>query len=115
VYIVYESGRTLWLRERPERTAIGVVILALSVVVMPTLARAKRAIASALKSRALTSEAKQTSLCGYLSGISLGGVVLNALFGWWWADPLAALAMVPIILLEGVEGIRGRDSDCDCH
>ena len=73
---------------------------------MPILARAKHKVASALKSGALASEARQTSLCAYLSSIALVGVGANVLLGWWWADPLAALAMVPITGLEGVEGIR---------
>jgi len=90
------------------------VILVLSVLVMPVLARAKRRIARALHSRALEADAAQTSLCAYLSVIALAGVGLNAAFGWWWADPVAALAMVPIITLEGMEGLRG-DSECRCQ
>jgi divalent metal cation (Fe/Co/Zn/Cd) transporter len=92
-------------------------VLALSVVVMPLLARAKRRVARALASGALAAEATQTALCAYLSAIALAGVALNALLGWWWADPVAALAMTPIIAKEGVEGLRGRDScaDCACH
>jgi divalent metal cation (Fe/Co/Zn/Cd) transporter len=68
------------------------------------LARAKRRVALAMNSGALKSEATQTSLCAYLSAIALGGVALNALLGWWWADPLAALVMVPIIVREGLAG-----------
>ena len=109
VYVVVDSGRALLLRDHPERTVVGVVILALSVVVMPMLARAKQRIARAMGSRALESDAMQTSLCAYLSAIALGGVVLNAWLGWWWADPIAALAMVPIIAKEGFEGVRGED------
>ena len=75
-------------------------------VVMPILARAKRKVAMTLRSGALASEANQTSLCAYLSAIALVGVGANTLIGWWWADPAAALAMVPIIGLEGLEGIR---------
>jgi divalent metal cation (Fe/Co/Zn/Cd) transporter len=73
---------------------------------MPWLAKRKRAVAQALTSRALSSDAVQTALCAYLSGIALVGVALNALLGWWWADPLAALVMVPIIAKEGLEGVR---------
>jgi divalent metal cation (Fe/Co/Zn/Cd) transporter len=79
---------------------------------MPLLARAKRRVAEGLGSRALTADARQTSLCAYLSAIALAGVVLNSALGWWWADPLAALAMVPIIAKEGIEGVRGEPS-CD--
>ena len=106
VYVLYSSGKTLLLRERPERTAMGVAILALSVIVMPMLAQAKRRVAQGLSSSALRADARQTSLCAYLSSIALGGVALNALVGWWWADPIAALIMVPIIAGEGLEGVR---------
>lgn len=110
VYVLYEGAETLWRRARPESSVVGIAILTLSVVVMPLLARAKRKVARAMRSGALESEATQTALCAYLSVIALAGVVLNALLGWWWADPVAALAMVPIIAREGFEGIRGRDS-----
>jgi len=90
-------------------------VAAASLVVMPLLARAKRKVATALGSRALRSEAQQTQLCTYLSAILLAGLTLNALFGWWWADPTAALIMVPIIGREGVEALRGHDScNDDC-
>ena len=108
VYVLADSARTLWLRDRPERSLAGNVILAASVVVMPLLARAKRDVARRLSSRALDADATQTSLCAYLSAIALAGVALNALFGWWWADPAAALLMTPIIAREGLAGIRGE-------
>jgi divalent metal cation (Fe/Co/Zn/Cd) transporter len=111
-YVTLDSIASLWLHERPDRSAIGTLILALSVVVMPVLARAKRRVARALGSAALEADAKQTSLCAYLSVIALAGVALNALAAWWWCDPAAALAMVPIIAKEGIEGIRG-DRHCD--
>jgi len=112
-YVAYESVESLWTRSRPDRTVIGIAVLAASAIVMPLLARAKRRVAHALESRSLGSEAAQTSLCAYLSIIALAGVALNALFGWWWADPLAALAMVPIIAKEGLAGIRRRHA-ADC-
>ena len=111
-YVAVDSVLTLWNRERPEGSAMGVAILTLSVVVMPVLARAKRRVARQLTSGALEADATQTSLCAYLSAIALAGVALNALLGWWWCDPVAALAMVPIIAKEGVEGIRG-EPNCD--
>jgi len=112
-YVAYESVESLWTRSRPDRTLIGIAVLAASAIVMPLLARAKRRVARALESRSLGSEAAQTSLCAYLSIIALAGVALNALFGWWWADPLAALAMVPIITKEGLAAIRQRHpADC---
>lgn len=111
-YVVVDSANALVGREPPERSMVGLVLLALSAVVMPMLARAKRRVARAMTSRALESEATQTSLCAYLSVIALAGVALNAAFGWWWADPIAALAMVPIIAKEGVEGVRDK-AQCD--
>jgi divalent metal cation (Fe/Co/Zn/Cd) transporter len=115
LYVAYEAGSALWLHEAPRESLVGIALAAASVVIMPLLARAKRRIGVQLGSRALTAEARQTSLCAYLSAILLGGLVLNAWLGWWWADPVAALAMVPIIAREGVEGLRGEDTcpdDC---
>jgi len=104
-YIVYDSVESLWRREAPGRSIAGIAILTLSVIVMPILARAKRGIANALRSDALIGEAAQTSLCAYLSAIALAGVLLNAGLGWSWADPVAALVMVPIIAQEGFERV----------
>ena len=107
-YVAVDSAMSLWYREHPDRSAVGMVILALSVIVMPVLARAKRRIARALGSAALEADATQTSLCAYLSVIALAGVASNAIAGWWWCDPAAALVMVPIIVKEGVEGVRAK-------
>ena len=114
VYVAFESLRTLWLAEAPEESLVGILLASSSVIVMPLLARAKRRVAEGMSSGALASEAVQTMLCAYLSAILLVGLLLNALLGWWWADPLAALAMVPIIGREGWEALQGR-SDCGCH
>ncbi|MBM3907114.1 MAG: cation transporter [Gemmatimonadetes bacterium] len=117
LYVTVEATRALWNREAPDASPIGIALAAASVLVMPWLARAKRRVGQALGSRALTAEATQTSLCMWLSAILLAGLLLNAMLGWWWADPVAALAMVPIIAKEGVEGIRGAPScgdDCHC-
>lgn len=105
-YVCYESIMTLWERRVPDRSILGVAILLLSVIVMPWLASRKRQVAKELSSKALEAEAKQTSLCAYLSVIALAGVGLNTLLGWWWADPVAAMGMVPIITIEGLEGVR---------
>jgi divalent metal cation (Fe/Co/Zn/Cd) transporter len=113
-YVTYESINTLVAREEPDGSLVGVVLLAMSVIVMPLLARAKRGVAGALGSSALTADATQTSLCAYLSVIALVGVAMNTLLGWWWADPISALAMVPIIAWEGVEGLRGETACADC-
>ena len=111
-YVTVDSVKSLYLREESEGSWLGVIVLTLSVIVMPALAWGKRRVANEMQSAALKAEAKQTSLCAYLSVIALGGVGLNALFGWWWADPAAALCMVPIIGNEGVEALRARDSCC---
>lgn len=115
VYVLLDSAETLWRREHPRPTVTGLILLCLSVVVMPLLARLKKGVAIELGSRAMVSEAAQTSLCAYLSVIALAGVGLNAWLGWWWADPLAAILMVPIIAREGVEGIRGEAPCDDCR
>ena len=116
VYVLIDASRTLLARERPDESIIGIVVAVGSLVVMPLLARAKRRVAAQLTSSALTAEARQTEICTYLSAILLGGLLLNALFGWWWADPVAALAMVPLIAYEGLEAVRGRTVCADgCH
>lgn len=116
IYVVYDSVTTLIWRESPERSYLGIAILIVSLFVMPVLASSKRQVARQIKSRALEADSKQTDLCVYLSAISLGGLGLNALFGWWWADPVAALLMVPIIVNEGIEGLRGEKCCNDeCH
>jgi divalent metal cation (Fe/Co/Zn/Cd) transporter len=111
-YVTIESGLSLWNREEPRSSLAGILLAAASVIVMPLLARAKRGVAAQIASRALHAEAVQTELCAWLSAILLVGLVLNALFGWWWADPIAALAMVPIMIAEGREALRGEACSC---
>ena len=113
-YVGFDAVKALITREPPESSYIGIALAALSLVVMPLLARAKRRVAAKIKSRAMQADSRQTDLCAYLSAILLGGLLLNALFGWWWADPVAALIMLPIIAREGVEALRGETCD-DCH
>jgi divalent metal cation (Fe/Co/Zn/Cd) transporter len=114
LYIVYESSFALIRHQGAERSLPGVAIAAASVVVMPVLAKAKRRVAAGLGSRAMHADSRQTDFCMYLSAILLGGLLLNALAGWWWADPLAGLAMVPIIAREGVGGLRGNPCCGEC-
>jgi divalent metal cation (Fe/Co/Zn/Cd) transporter len=116
-YVAFDAVKSLVRREAPEASYTGIALAALSLVVMPLLARAKRRVAAGLSSRALHADSRQTDICAYLSAILLGGLILNALFGWWWADPVAALVMVPIITKEGIEALRGEQC-CDddaCH
>jgi divalent metal cation (Fe/Co/Zn/Cd) transporter len=107
VYVAVDSCWTLVKHEKPERSIPGIVVAAVSVVVMPLLAKAKRRVAAGIGSAAMKADSKQADFCGYLSAILLGGLVLHAALGWWWADPVAALVMAPIIAMEGVDGIRG--------
>jgi divalent metal cation (Fe/Co/Zn/Cd) transporter len=115
LYVLVDAARALYLREAPERTVAGIVVAGASVLIMPMLARAKRRIGIALGSRALVADAMQTSLCAWLSVIVLVGLGLNALLGWWWADPVAAILMTPIIAKEGIEGLRGEQHCDDCR
>ena len=110
-WVTFEASESLWLREVPATSYVGITIAVLSVLIMPWLARQKRRVASSLSSRALGADSRQTSLCAYLSAILLAGLVLNALLGWWWADSVAALIMVPIILSEGIEALKGEHCD----
>ena len=113
-YVTVDATQALYTRTAPDESLVGIVLAALSLAVMPLLAREKRRVALALGSGALVAEARQTLFCTYLSAILLGGLLLNAAVGWWWADPLAALVMVPIIAKEGLEGIRGRSAFANC-
>lgn len=117
LYIVYESATTLIGHEAPERSIPGILIAAVSVVVMPILARAKRRVAAGIGSGAMHADSRQTDFCMYLSAVLLGGLLLNAVVGWWWADPVAGLVMVPIITKEGIDGLRGKTCACEgtCH
>ncbi len=112
-YIAYESGIDLVSRRAPEHSVPGIILACVSLVVMPLLSRAKRSVGRALGSAAMHADAKQTEFCTYLSAILLGGLLLNAIFGLWWADPVAALVMLPIIAKEGIEALRGKScTDC---
>jgi len=116
-YISYDSILSLWRREPPEESWPGILLAAASLVVMPLLARAKRKVARSINSGAMRADARQTELCTYLSAILLGGLLVNALLGWWWADAAAALVMVPVIAREGVGALRGK-ACCEggaCH
>ena len=110
-YIGVAAARALWTRQPAERSVAGILIAVAAVIVMPWLGQAKRRVAARLNSAALHSDSKQADFCAYLSAILLAGLLLQAMFGWWWADPVAALVMVPIIAREGVQGIRGHECD----
>jgi divalent metal cation (Fe/Co/Zn/Cd) transporter len=107
-YVTFDATKTLMEKEQPHRSLIGIAISVLSLILMPLLAKAKRRTASQLNSAALHADSRQTSICAYLSAILVGGLLLNATLGWWWADPLAALVMVPIIVQEGRGALKGE-------
>jgi Predicted Co/Zn/Cd cation transporters len=116
-YVGFDSIKSLIRREAPEESLTGIILALVSLIVMPLLVRAKRRVARGISSKALMADSKQTELCTYLSAILLGGLLLNALLGWWWADPIAALVMLPIIVKEGIEASRG-ETCCEegaCH
>ncbi|HEV2117245.1 MAG TPA: cation transporter [Terriglobales bacterium] len=107
-YVVFDSIKGILVREAPQESLFGIGVAIASLIAMPLLARAKRQVARQLNSGAMRADSRQTDFCFYLSLILLAGLLLNALLGWWWADPVAALVMVPLIAHEGVEGLRGE-------
>ena len=105
-YIAYEAVGTLLRREAPQTSWIGILLAIASLLVMPLLGLSKRKVALQMGSRALAADALETLICAYLSFTLLLGLGLNALRGWWWADPLSALAMVGYVVKEGWEAIK---------
>ena len=114
LWIAADATWTLIKEEKPQPTIVGMAVTALSLVVMLWLARAKRRAAAVLESRALEADSFQTTACWWLSLIVLCGIGLNAAFGWWWADPVAALVICVPIVYEGREAWRGEDACADC-
>jgi len=112
VYVAIDASLALWNRDRPEPSLVGIVLTTISMVVMVWLGRAKRRAAAGLGSRALAADAYQTTACFWLSVFTLAGIGLNAVFGWWWADPAAALGMTVLLVREGREAWRGEDCHC---
>ena len=112
IYVAVDSAISLFHRRGPERSVLGIAVGIASLVVMPLLARAKRSVGTAMGSAAMIADSQQTQLCTYLSAILIGGLLLNAVMGWWWADSVAGLAMVPIIFNEGLEAVEGKKCAC---
>jgi divalent metal cation (Fe/Co/Zn/Cd) transporter len=113
-YVGIEATRTLVNADHPQTSWVGIALAAFTAVTMPLLARAKRHVGAQLNSSAAVKEASQTSLCAYLSVALLIGLGTNTLFGWWWADPLAALAIAAVALKEGRESWRGEGCTDGC-
>jgi divalent metal cation (Fe/Co/Zn/Cd) transporter len=112
-YVGYESASDLWYRRAPEFSLPGFILAAVSLVVMPVLGIAKRRLAGALGSRALAADGMETLLCSYLSATLLLGLGLNGWKGWWWADPVAGLAITGFMVREGLEALRGETRESD--
>ena len=113
-YVAVESVRDLLTAGRPDVSVPGLVMATLSLLVMPWLARAKRRLAPALGSRAVEADATQTNLCAMLSGVLVVGLGANAIAGWWWADPLAGLAIAVIAAREAVVAWRAESLEDTC-
>lgn len=107
LYVLWGSVTSLMAIEAPQPTQVGLLITALSVVIMPVLASVKLKVAARIGSEAMKMEAKETLACGILSTIALAGLGLNVGFGWWWADPVAGLCMLPWLVKEGWASVRG--------
>jgi divalent metal cation (Fe/Co/Zn/Cd) transporter len=112
-YVIAQAVLTLSSDDRPQASIAGIILAVASLVVMPLIAGAKLRVAGKLPSEALRAEAKETLACAYLSFSLLVGLVLNAAAGWWWADPVVALMMVPWLVKEGVEGWRGDGEESE--
>ncbi len=114
LYVVAQAGLSLWRKDAAEESFAGIVLAIASLIIMPAVAWGKLRVADKIGSAALRAEAKETLACSYLSLVLLVGLVANAAAQWWWADPLAALLMVPWLVKEGREGVRGH-AECCAH
>jgi divalent metal cation (Fe/Co/Zn/Cd) transporter len=112
LFIAVEATRDLIGSNHPEASWIGVGLAAFTAPTMPLLARAKRNVGRKLNSSATVSEANQNMICAYLSIALLAGLLANALLGWWWADPSAALVIAAVAAKEGVDSWRGESCNC---
>jgi divalent metal cation (Fe/Co/Zn/Cd) transporter len=111
-FVVLASALALLGRVEPRPSTVGIVLLIASSIAMPWLARQKRRLSAATGSAALRADAAESAVCGYLALIALAGLVVNAIWGVKWADPLAALGLLPLIVYEGWEGMKGKPC-CD--
>lgn len=112
-FVAFDASRALLVQDEPASSLVGIVLTGLSLIVMPWLAVRKRRVADELASRAAVADSQQTWACAWLSAVVLAGLVLNATLGWWWADPLAALVVVVVLVREGREALTAEHVD-DC-
>jgi len=111
-YVAISSVASLLGYNEPKPTLLGIAILVAAAAVMPWLAKEKRRLSVAMGSAALRADAAQSALCAYLSLIALAGLAINAIWHIKWADPIAALALLPLIAWEGREAMRGKTCGC---
>ena len=111
-YVVIASALALGGRREAQPSFLGIALLGVAATVMPWLAREKRRLSAATSSAAMRADAAESALCGYLAWIALAGLIANAIWGIRWADPVAALSLVPFILREGWQSIRGKACEC---
>lgn len=107
-YVAVDCSRALLTGAEPDRSVVGIVLAAVSLTVMPFLSRAQRRTGQALHSSAVVSDSAQTMLCSWLSAVLLVGLLLNAVLGWSWADPVAGLVIAAVALKEGLDAWRGQ-------
>jgi divalent metal cation (Fe/Co/Zn/Cd) transporter len=113
-YVTAQASLTLWRAEPPDESIPGIILAAASLLIMPLVSLGKLRAAREIASAALRAEAKETLACSYLSFTLLLGLGANAVAAWWWADPVAAMLMVPWLVREGLEGIRGESCEGEC-
>jgi divalent metal cation (Fe/Co/Zn/Cd) transporter len=114
LYVLLDAGRRLLgFGEQARESPMGLAVTTAALFIMPLLARGKLRLAEGLGSVALRTDAYEAICCAWLSATTLGGLSLNAVFGWWWADPVAALVLVPLLVKEGLAGWRGSQC-CSC-
>jgi divalent metal cation (Fe/Co/Zn/Cd) transporter len=106
-YVAFDAGRALAGDSEPQHSTVGIALAAVSLAVMPVLSFLERRTGRELGSASVVADSKQTLMCSYLSAVLLAGLVLNSTLGWWWADPIAALAIAAFAVREGVEAWRG--------
>ena len=113
-FVGFEALRALVQADEPDASPVGIVLTTVSLVVMPLLARRKQQVAIALDSRAAVADSAQTWACAWLSAVVLAGLLLNAALGWWWADPVAALGVVALLVREGRSALSAEHVDTCC-
>jgi len=111
-YVAVASARTLLGYSEPKTTYVGIAVLVAAAAIMPWLAKEKRKLSAITGSAALRADAAESALCAYLALVALIGLGINAIWHIWWADPIAALVIVPLILWEGWEAMRGKACGC---